>query len=49
MAQRRNEICLEWLESKDKGKTNHVNMKPMIDHLKDIEKGSTLMVKLNSR
>ena len=49
MAQRRNEICLEWLESKDKGKTNHVNMKHMIGNLKDIEKESTLMVKLNSR
>lgn len=35
MAQRRNEICLE---SKDKGKTNHVNMKHMIGNLKDIEK-----------
>ena len=31
MVQARNEICMEWLESIDKGKTNRVNVKHVID------------------
>ena len=49
MARRRNEICVEWLESKDKGKTNRVNIKHVIGDLGDLEKGSVVTVKFNSR
>ena len=49
MARRRNEICVEWLESKDKGETNHFNVKHTIGNLRDIEKRSAVMVKFNSQ
>ena len=49
MARRRNEICVEWLESKDKGKANRVNVKHVIGDLRDIEKECVVTVKLNSR
>ena len=48
MAQRRNKISVEWLESKDKGKTNHVNIKHVIGDLGDLEKSSVVTVKFNS-
>ena len=39
---------MEWLESKDKGKTNCVNIKHVIGDLGDLEKGSVVTVKFNS-
>ena len=49
MARRRNEICVEWLESKDKGQKNCVNVKHVIGDLVDLAKDSVVAVKLNSR
>ena len=46
MARRRNKIIVEWLDSKDKGTMNHVNVKHVIG---DINKDSVVTVKLNSR
>ena len=48
MARRRNEICVEWLESKDKGQKNRVNVKHMIGNLVDLAKDSVVAVKFNS-
>ena len=49
MARRRNEICMEWLESKDKGQRNRVNVKHVIGDLVDLAKDSVVAVKFNSR
>ena len=39
---------MEWLKSKDKGKTNRVNIKHVIGDLGDLEKGSIVTVKFKS-
>ena len=48
MARGRNEICVEWLESKDKGKTNQVNVKHVIGDLGEVEKDSVVTLRFNS-
>ena len=48
MVQARNEICMEWLESIDKGKTNRVNVKHVIGDLEEVEKDSVITVRFNS-
>ena len=39
---------MEWLKTKDKGKTNRVNIKHMIGDLGHLEKGTVVTVKFNS-
>ena len=48
MARARNEICVEWLGSKDKSKTNRVNVKHVIGNLGEVEKDSVVTVRFNS-
>ena len=40
---------MEWLESKDKGQKNRVNVKHVIGDLVDLAKDSVVAVKFNSR
>ena len=47
MSRGRNEICVEWPESKDKRKTNRVNVKHVIGDLGEVEKDSVVIVKFN--
>ena len=46
MAQGRNDIFVEWLESKQK--TNRVNVKHKIGDLGEVEKDSAVTVRFNS-
>ena len=47
MARGRNEIFVEWLESKEKA--NQVNVKQKIGDLGEVEKDSAVTVRFNSR
>ena len=49
MARRRNEIAVKWLESKDKGKINRVNVKHVLGDLSCAAEGSEVVVKFGSR
>ena len=40
MAHKRNEIAVEWLESKDKGIVNRVNVKHVVGDLGNTSKGA---------
>ena len=48
MARARNEITVERLESKDKRKTNRVNVKHVIGDLGQVEKDSVVTVRFPS-
>ena len=48
MAWRRNAIAVEWLESKDKGKTNRVNVKRVLGDLSCATEGTEVVVKFDS-
>ena len=48
MALARNEISMEWPESKDKRKINRVNVKHVIGDLVEAEKDSVVTVRLPS-
>ena len=48
MAQVRNEIHMEQLESKNKGKTNQANIKHVIGGLKEVEEDSAVTTRFNS-
>ena len=48
MARRRNEIA-EWLESKNKGKINCVNVKHVLGDLSCTAEGTEVAVKIGSR
>ena len=48
MARRRNEIAVEWLESKDKGQINRVNIKHILGDLCFAAEGTEVIVKLSS-
>ena len=39
---------MEWLESKDKGKSNWVNDKHVIGNLGEVEKDSVVIMRFNS-
>ena len=47
MARARNEFCVEWLETKDKGRTNRVYVNHVIGDLGE-EKDSVVTVRFNS-
>ena len=49
MTRRRNEIAVKWLESKDKGKINRVNVKHVLGDLSCAAEGSEVVVKFGSR
>ena len=49
MAWRRNKIAVKWLESKDKGKINRVNVKHILGDLICAAEGSEVVVKFSSR
>ena len=50
MSCKRNEIAVEWLESKDKGLINRVNnVKHIESELKNTKEGSEVIVKLGTR
>ena len=49
MPRKANEILVRWLESKDVGKTNRVNVKHVVGSLEGIEIGKEVVVKLNAR
>ena len=40
---------MKWLESKDEGKTNRVNIKHVIGYLGEVEKDSVVTMRFNSR
>ena len=49
MPRKANEIAVEWLESKDAGKRNRVNVKHIIGKLQEVAVGGEVVVKLSSR
>ena len=49
MASRKNEIQVEWLDSKDKGKVNSVHVKHVVEDRREILPGAVLTVKLSGR
>ena len=49
IARRRNEIAVKWLESKDKGKINRVNVKHVLGDLSCAAEGSEVLVEFGSR
>ena len=49
MPRKANEISVKWLESKDAGKTNRINVKHIIGSLEEIEIGKEVVFKLNAR
>ena len=49
MPRKVNEIVVEWLESKDAGKRNRVNVKHIIGKLQEVAVGGEVVVKLSSR
>ena len=48
MPRKANEISVEWLESKDPGKRNHVNVKHISCELSEIAVGKEVAVRLNA-
>ncbi len=48
MARARNETSVKWPESKDKRKTNRVNVKHVIGDLGEVEKDSVVTVRFPS-
>ena len=49
MPRKPNEFADQWLESKDAGKRNRVNIRHVIGKLDEVAVGSEEVVKLNSR
>ena len=49
MPRKANEILVEWLESKDQGTKNRVNVKHIIASLKEIAVGDEIVVKLYAK
>ena len=49
MSRKRNEISVQWLESKDKGRINRVNVKHVQSDLQNSTRGSEIIVKLGQR
>lgn len=49
IARKENEILVEWLESKDTGERNCVNVKHIIGDTGSIATGETVLVKFNLR
>ena len=47
MPRKTNEIALEWLESKDAGKRNRVDIKHIIGKLQHVAVGGEVVVKLS--
>ena len=48
MPRKANEISVEWLESKDAGRRNHVNIKHISCELSEIAVGKEVAVRLNA-
>ena len=48
MACKCNKIAMEWLESKDKGILNQVNVKHVVGDLGNTLEGAEVVIKLNS-
>ena len=49
MPRKANEILVEWLESKDQGTRNRVNVKHVIESLEGIAVGDEIVVKLYAK
>ena len=49
MPRKANEIAVKWLESKDAGKTNHVNVKHVVGQLAEIAVGAEVVVRFNAK
>ena len=49
MPRKANEISVKWMDSKDAGKTNRVNVKHVIGPRGEIAIGKEVVVKLNTR
>ena len=49
MPRKANEFAVKWLESKDAGKINRVNVKHILGHCGEIAEGREVVVKLNLR
>ena len=49
MLRKANEIVVKWLELKDVGKINCVNVKHILGQRREIAKGRDVIVKLNTR
>ena len=49
MPRKANEIAVEWLESKDAGKRNRVNVKHIIGKLQEVAVRGEVVVKLSSQ
>jgi len=49
MPRKANEIAVKWIESKDAGKTNRVNVKHVIGQLADIAVGAEVTVRFNAK
>ncbi len=49
MPRKANEIAVEWLEYKDAGKRDRVNIKHIIGKLQEVAVGGKVIVKLSSR
>ena len=49
MPRKANEIVVEWLESRDKGKRHRVNVKHIIECLEEVEVEREVTVKLNTK
>ena len=49
MPRKANEIAVKWIESKNDGKTNCVNVKHVIGQLKDIAVGAEVTVRFNAK
>ena len=47
MPRKPNKIAVKWLESKDAGKTNRVNIKHVIGQLAEIAVGADIVVRFN--
>ena len=49
MPRKANEIAVKWLESRDAGKTNRVNVKHIVGQLSEIVVGTEVVVRFNSK
>ena len=49
MPRKANEIAVKWLESRDTGKTNRVNVKHIVGQLSEIVVGTEVVVRFNSK
>ena len=49
MPRKANEIAVKWIESKDAGKTNRVNVKHVTGQLEDIAVGAEVTVRFNAK